>query len=183
MGDEPKKANWTEAEQLAAELLAKGQDRREDIAQQVGIGVATLYRWMKNTEFMDEVNSRVEVYRNAVRLHGIGQIHRRVAAQHSRWERMQRVIQERGDDPEMANVPGGSTGLMVRTYKSVGSGDNATVVEEYSFDGSLSKAILEVERQAAQELGQWTEKTEISGDPDKPPILVTVLKTVSTDDL
>ena len=41
----------------------------------------------------------------------------RVQALQNRWDRMRRVIDERATSPAFANVPGGTTGLLVKDYK------------------------------------------------------------------
>jgi hypothetical protein len=64
---------------------------------------------------------------------------------------MHQVIAERAADPEMQAVPGGKTGLLVRSTKGLGSGDNFTTVEEYEVDTALLKELREHELQAASE--------------------------------
>ena len=86
---------------------------------------------------------------------------------------------------EHKDVPGGSTGLLVRQVKLVKiysvpgqdleddepdaadvlcSAKLNQVVYEYAVDTGLLKELREHERQAAQELGQWTEKHESSNE-------------------
>jgi hypothetical protein len=68
---------------------------------------------------------------------------------------MRRVIEERG--AEMADVPGGSSGLLVKTYKGK---DAATAV--YKFDAALVKGLRETCKQVAIEIGQWAEKRNVT---------------------
>ena len=70
-------------------------------------------------------------------------------------DRMRRVIEERA--AEMADVPGGSSGLLVKTYKGK---DTATAV--YKFDAALVKALRETCKQVAIEIGQWAEKRNVT---------------------
>jgi hypothetical protein len=80
----------------------------------------------------------------------------RVQALQDRWDRMRKLIHERGI--EMANVKGGgSTGLLCRDYK----GKDATA-EVYKVDTALLAELRAHERQAAEELGQWITKSESS---------------------
>lgn len=72
---------------------------------------------------------------------------------------MLRVIEARSKD--MAEVPGGDTGLLVRKLKSIGSGENTKTVEEYAVDTGLLSELREHEKQAAQELGQWINKSNV----------------------
>jgi hypothetical protein len=62
-------------------------------------------------------------------------------------------------------APGADTGLLMRTWKQIGSGDSAVIVEEYQVDTGLLKALLDHEKQAAQELGQWSEKARVEQGP------------------
>jgi hypothetical protein len=87
----------------------------------------------------------------------------RIRAYQDRWERMTRVITERAADPKMKGVPGGTTGLLCHTFKMVGSGPAAMLVDEYEVDTGLLREARAHEEQAAKELGQWTEKRELSG--------------------
>jgi hypothetical protein len=88
----------------------------------------------------------------------------RLRAANDRWLKMHTVIQERGSDPEMKDVPGGKTGLLCHDRKGVGSGDAAEVIDVYQVDTGLLKEMRELEQQAAKELGQWVEKGEYVAD-------------------
>ena len=74
-------------------------------------------------------------------------------------DRMRRVMEERG--AEMADVPGGSSGLLVKTYKGK---DADTAV--YRFDAALVEQINATCKQVAIETGQWTEKRSINMNGD-----------------
>jgi hypothetical protein len=79
------------------------------------------------------------------------------------FERLERLIDARANDRDTQRGPGGDTGLVVRQFK-VTNGRNAQIVEEYVFDKAIIDARQALRKQIAQELGQWTEKKEISGD-------------------
>jgi hypothetical protein len=66
------------------------------------------------------------------------------------------VIEERAADPSMADVPGGKTGLMVKTFKVSGE----TVMTEYAVDTGTIKELRGIQEQVAKELGQLVEKRE-----------------------
>jgi hypothetical protein len=55
---------------------------------------------------------------------------------------------------------GGETGLLVRQIKLAASG---ATVEEFAVDTGLLKELRAHQEQAAKELGQWTEKREVTG--------------------
>jgi len=152
---------WSQQSVDAAQLLSEGKLRQDEIAERVGVHRNTILRWLKDSEFSSHVDSLVDDYRKAVRRRGLAILERRVESVNDRWLRLRRVIEERADDPDMATVPGGRTGLIVKDYKTVGAGESATVMPIYSVDTALLKEIREHEKQAAQELGQWTEKRTI----------------------
>jgi hypothetical protein len=63
--------------------------------------------------------------------------------------RMQRLFAARALD--MADIPGGETGLIVRQIKSIGFGKNNKTVEEYAFDAALVREARATLEQVAQE--------------------------------
>lgn len=159
---------WNAQKQQAAQLLAEDELTDVEIAQTVGISDRQMRNWKHVPEFMDRVKEIIGELGDVVFRRAIGRRSRRLLCQENRWLAMQRVIRERAADPCMQNVPGGQTGLLVRTVKSIGAGTNFKEVEEYEFDAALVKAIADVEKQAAQECGQWTERHEHSGDQNNP---------------
>ncbi|HEU0165846.1 MAG TPA: hypothetical protein VFQ54_12445, partial [Thermomicrobiales bacterium] len=68
---------------------------------------------------------------------------------------------------------GGGTGLILRQYKQVGSGRDAQLVEEYVVDTATVRQIQSLHEQAAKELGQWTEKVNMSGGLKREYVIVT----------
>jgi phage terminase small subunit len=95
---------------------------------------------------------------------GIRNPQARISALEDIWTRMRQVITERAEDPEMQSVPGGKTGVLVMTYKTVGAGPSAQIKKEYAFDRALVQELRDHSRQAAEELGQWTTRKEIHSE-------------------
>ncbi|MDE2102873.1 MAG: helix-turn-helix domain-containing protein [Patescibacteria group bacterium] len=155
---------WSKRSEEAALLVAADELSDTAIAARCGVSQMTLERWKRRTEFRTRVEEHVAAWRAEVFARGIADRARRVDALNERWDQMKQVIGERGADPEMAAVPGGTTGLLVKTLKIIGVGKDAQAVEEYTVDTGLLKELREHEKQAAQELGQWTEKREHSGE-------------------
>jgi len=174
---------WTGRSDRAAVLVAEDLRTDEEIAKEAGVTKRQLERWKQHPEFAARVDQVGEQLRAAVLAEGISRRENRVAALNDRWQRLQQVIEARAED--MPDVPGGSTGLLVRQVKlvkvystttnpdDVDEPDEADVlisaklsqeVAEYAVDTGLLKELREHERQAAQELGQWTEKSEHSGE-------------------
>jgi hypothetical protein len=146
--------HWSEQREMAAALLAAGGKSDEQISLQVGVTRRTLCRWKRRPEFAARVDEYLKVYREAVRGRGIAVVERRVDALNDRWERLKRIMDERGESGEMAGVPGGGTGLIVKQTRGAGSGERFTLIEEYVLDVALLKEFREHEKQAADELGQ-----------------------------
>jgi hypothetical protein len=84
----------------------------------------------------------------------------RVKLLQHRLNLLNRVIKERGESPDFATVPGGTTGLLVRDFK----GKDATQ-PIYRVDTGLLAEMRLHEKQAAQELGQWSEEREEDRSP------------------
>jgi hypothetical protein len=164
----------TERQECAAQLVAKGTLTDDAVAVELNLSPKTIQRWRTLNVFIARVESLQAEVAAGVVVEGIAHRNSRVTALNDRWTRMQRVIEDRARDDEMANVPGGPTGLLVHTVKQIGAGPSATTVDEYSVDTGLLKELRAHEEQAAKELGQWIEKTrgEMTGK-DGGPIEVT----------
>jgi hypothetical protein len=147
----------------AAVLVAEDHLTDEEIAAEVGISKRQLEYWKAHPDFMARVDGHIKAADAEISRKGIARQMRRVQAQDDRWRRMRAVIDARGDDPDLAAAPGGDTGLLVRQQKALGGGDNFQVVEEFAVDTGLLRELRELEKQAAQELGQWTDHHEYSG--------------------
>ena len=153
--------NWNDERRLAAQLLADGNLTDAEIGEQVGVSRQAIWQWKQDPAFNEVIEGHLEVFKQEVRRRGIASRDRRIKALNDRWNRLQRVVEERADDPTHERVPGWKTGLLVHNVKSVGGGENATVVDLYEVDTGLLRELREHEKQAAQELGQWTEKHEV----------------------
>ena len=144
--------------QAEAACVLLAEDRLKDyaIANEVGVTSSTISAWKKKAEFQ----SRIMWYRGEAARHiysvGLGQKENRVAALAERWRRMHSLIEARarayGADPKAI---GGNTGLIVKIEKVDPKGGK---VISYEFDAALDRALRDTEKQAAIELGQWTEK-------------------------
>lgn len=123
-------------------------------------------RLLTNANVRARVAELSEKVTKAIVLREIGNRNDRVAAQNERWHLMRQVIKERAEEQLAAKAAGqkipagGATGLLVRTAKSLGSGAAAKIVIEYEVDTGLLRELRAHEQHAAQELGQWTEKSD-----------------------
>lgn len=91
---------------------------------------------------------------------GIRNPQSRVSALEDRWHRMRMIILARSEDPELQEIPGGKTGLLVKQVKQIGAGEKAQTVTTFVLDREILVELREHERQAAEELGQWTTRKE-----------------------
>ena len=150
---------WTEQRVLAATLVSQDSLTDEQIAAEVGIDRRTLTRWKAEAEFKRRVEVIVRETQEKLVARGIAEKQNRIDALNRRWNLMDEVIRQRAEN--LSEVKGGgNTGLLVRQVKGVGSGEAFKIVEEYAVDTGLLKELREHEKQAAIELGEWTEKRE-----------------------
>jgi hypothetical protein len=99
---------------------------------------------------------------------------------YSRWGRAKRLVNlhdklstllwERGHHPDMQDVPGGKTGLVLVRHKTIRQGDEYKAVKEYSTDTGLVAEIRALLQQTAAELGQWYEHRVLSETETAPAL-------------
>jgi hypothetical protein len=150
---------WKENSELAAIRLAENELTTEEIAAEAKIPRSTLWNWRKHPEFAARVDAAREQIRDEVMAYGIADRIARVRELDRRWRKMRRVIEERAADPKMEGVPGAATGLIVHDVKGVGKGDDFQLIDMYQIDTGLLSELRNTEKQAAQELGQWEERS------------------------
>jgi hypothetical protein len=147
----------TKKQDQAALWLAEGQMADEAIAAKLHINPVTLWRWKQQPAFAAVVAGHKAMWAAEIAQEGIANRQNRINALNERWELMQRVIKARAADATMTGA-GHETGLLVRTYKP----GKYRVVEEYRVDAGLLAELRAHEKQAAEELGQWTKKTDVT---------------------
>lgn len=172
---------WTKRREKAAYLVAENKLTDIEIAAQVGVNHGTIDRWKKRPGFQVRVKEHVETWRAAFKGQGIADRQARVDAANDRHRRLQQVIEERAKDPLVQDVPGGKTGLIVpepmlmKVYEAIDE-DSGTLkaiprmsemAYKYSVDTGLLKEMRELEKQVAQDLGQWTEKIQLEFEKAK----------------
>lgn len=165
-----------DAKQAWNDYLAMGPERSLEkllVLYQGGTKAAptrrlrTLKDWSRFHGWDRRLAEIAEQEHQAIVRRGIADKQNRIDALNDRWQRLHQVIEERGADPEMEDVPGGRTGLLVHQVKIIGAGDNAQRIDEYKVDDGTLDQFLKHEKQAAQELGQWVEKGELTGASGK----------------
>lgn len=144
------------SEEQAAQLLAEGRYEYREIAVKVGVEVRTLHNWRKDKDFAARVAEISAEFASAALKRGIARKDYRIGCLANIHSKLLTVIEERAADQSMQDVPGGKSGLMVRTYKVSGE----TVMTEYAVDTGTIKEIRGIQEQVAKELGQLVEKRE-----------------------
>jgi hypothetical protein len=146
-----------------AQMVA--EDRHPDwkIAKLLDISESALTKWKKDKAFAARVAEIAQILSDRSMKYALARRERRIQVLSDAHERILTVIDERGADETMAAAAGWKTGILVRTFKSIGSGDSAYKVEEYAVDVPLLRELRAIQEQIARELGQWTEKREVSG--------------------
>ncbi len=169
---------WSSRMEEATLLVAQDELSNEKIAARVGVCRQTLQVWKRTPRFAARVQELRDAMAEAVKGRGIVERENRVAALNDRWEKLHAIIATRAK--ELADVPGGDTGLLVHRIKRVrlymdtldddSEGDatparrrrrrpaGVAQVAEYAVDVRLLKELREHEKQAAKELGQWGQK-------------------------
>ena len=146
-----------------AVCVAKGQSPAEayvEVGYAPGQAAKNANRLTKNEGIQARIREvQTQISRRLIELEITNRNNRLQAIQH-RWDLMRELIFERGRHEDYQRVPGGSTGLLCLDYK--GKDANQPI---YRFDAPLMAEMRLAEKQAAIEMGQWSEEaapTEVS---------------------
>lgn len=156
----PARFTWNHQRTRAAVLLAEDELSDEQIAQRVGVCRRTLSYWKENPVFAAQVGDHIGQLQAAMLRYRVAKKRERIKVLDDLHTKMLTVIDERAEDLG-DEAPGGSTGLLVRQLKQIGYGESARTVEEYAVDAGLVRELRAVHEQAAKELGQWVDKSEV----------------------
>ena len=156
---------WTKQRVRAAYLVAENVQTRAAIANEVGISTRQLLAWLQVPAFSQFIERKIDETRKALAERYIAQKQQRIASYIEDFERTDQIIKERAE--ALKDVPGGKSGLITHDVKSIGAGENATMVDIYEFDAALVRERRAIRKDVAEELGQLTQKHDFkfSGDP------------------
>ena len=144
---------------LAARLAYDGNLTDEQIAVRVERNRATLNRWKQSDIYKRETARLAEIARTQNANVLLRSRDYRLEKLQNRHDKLLQVIAERAEYLELQNVPGGKTGALVLEPRTV-AGRPVVVAK---FDAALFREIRDLERQAAEECGQYGEASEDAG--------------------
>jgi hypothetical protein len=149
-------------EQITASLLvAQKRLSATRIAEKLQITRRTLFNWRSDPEFRDAVYQHRNAWRKHVQTCGIADQELRVYNLNNLMARYVGLIRARAK--MYGATAEGRTGLSTRKYRTLHVGpETCQVVEEWKHDAALVKMILNLQKQAAIEMGQWQSKREVS---------------------
>jgi hypothetical protein len=151
-----------------ATLLAEDRFPDRRIADIVGVTSRTIDNWKTEPEMQARVAELTKQFSDRVLKFGLARRERRLQVLCDMHDRILDVIDARAADESLKNAPGAKTGLMTLTIRSVGYGPKARMVPEYAVDTATLRELRAVQEQISKELGQWTEKREVTGKDGAP---------------
>ena len=157
---------YTALSASAALLIAEGELTYPEIAKKLDIQRNTLIAWRKKPEFRKLVDEHLADLLAEAKSVGIAKVQIRVQHLQRRHDGLMAIIKARSESPLMASAPGGSTGLLARDLKEVAGNE----VEVFKLDAELLRELRDIEKQIAQEVGEWTERLETRDVSDPPDI-------------
>ena len=135
-----------------AQLCAKGEKRGQAYVTAFGPSKGadqSACRLLKNAKISTRIAELSAQISDKLLNVSIKERNFRLEQMQARHELLRRIITERAADPSMAEVPGGSSGLICRDWR----GKDA-VMPVYKVDTGLLSEIRAIEEQAAREVGE-----------------------------
>jgi hypothetical protein len=153
----------TPRQRKAAQLIAADEMEDQQIAALVGVTPRAVAAWKIRDDFKAEVNRILAAYNEKIQRRGIALRMKRVERLNDLHERSVQVIEQRAQDPALAGVPGGNTGMVVKSYRNIVNPKTGKLVGApvHEYDTGIVRSILDIEKQAALELGQLPNETPI----------------------
>lgn len=156
------------------DLQVEGHLSRQQMRQALQISSSELRRIESDPDVQNLIDSTLEAYRLQILRSGVARRELRIQAKNERWQLLNRIRQQRTSitDPESpfyipssSSIPGADTGLLTRSLKTIGSGMNQEIVEEWKLDKDLLTLLSDIEDEVAKETGQSFERHihEVSG--------------------
>lgn len=176
-------------------LLAQGRLTVDEIAQEVGVSPRTIDTYKADPAVRGEVAKLLQESGEELKKFLLGHKNRRLLDLQRMYDVLWDTLRERARDPRVQGVAGGRHGVTVAEPWRVVSGkpDGDTpgkpkLIRRYRIDLALFQEMREIQKQAAIELGQWTENRNLSGhlkvDPlEFSPAAIALARSVTSDQL
>jgi len=154
---------WDRRMLTAVTLMAENELKDAEIAEQIGVSTNAVRRWRQHPEFAAAVGDALGQIQAGVLRLAIAKKHKRLEGLNALRSKLYQTVQERAEEYEASGetAGGATTGVIVKQERVSGVGSNQVRTTEFQVDTGLIRSILELDRQAAQELGQWETKQRI----------------------
>lgn len=154
---------------VAIAMLAPADRTIRSVIAELGISRTQFFKWRQDPLFDRLLEESRAAY--AKRFFHIGLVNKEQRLMHlnDMHERLMEVIEERAESPIYKEAPGGSTGLIVKTIRIITpKGKPPIRINEYKVDTATLAELREIQRDVAEEMGQLTQKHELTGLDGKP---------------
>ena len=145
----------------AAQWVSEDRLTDEQIAEKAGVTRKCLHQWKRRKAFAARVEELTAIWTERALKYGLARRERRVAVLCAMHDKLLTIIDERGQDAAMQAVPGGKTGLVCKTLKGIGKGEDFQVVEVFEPDTAILKELRGLQEQISKELGQHVERSAV----------------------
>ena len=145
----------------AAQLVSEDRLIDAQIAEKVGISRQQLTRWKASKAFAARVEELGAIWTERALKYGLARREKRVSVLCAMHDKLLAIIEERGQDAALQAVPGGKTGLVCKTLKGIGKGDDFQVVEVFETDTAILKELRGLQEQISKELGQHVDRSQV----------------------
>lgn len=152
---------WDSKRHKAASLIAEGYSNKKT-AEALKCEERLVAWWRKHPDFGHRVKKIIDEAGIEAATIAIANRVNRMRGYDDLLNRHFQVIEERAANPSGDAHPGMSSGLVVRREKQIPLRSGGVITDlEYQVDNATSAEIRALYKQAAQESGQWSEKTEL----------------------
>jgi hypothetical protein len=173
---------WNAQREAVAIHIAQGKLSWKKIGDEVGISHATIWSWYQHPDFKARVEEHKTAFAAEMRSRALATHEGRLDSLYNLRDRIMKILEERQDRyDDKHEEPGMGSGLLNESVTIQVSDDetHARVMRrEYRYESSLVRDLTLIETQIAKELGQYSEKAELTIDG---PAVREFKVTLSTD--